>query len=785
MPLLGLVVGRPAGAATAAAATATTALAAVAVVGAAPAGAAAMPNLVVSSVTEAPTKLADGTRFTLRDTVRNAGAAEAGRSTVRYYLTTDPQRSRQDRKRSGTDPRSSPLDLLLVGARDVPRLRAAATQRAPRAVSLQVPAGTPPGNYRVLACADDRGAVKERREHDNCRVAARTAVVASAPVTGVLRSLSSARRPLDAESAAVLPATFRQEWCSPHRLRKLTAQAAIASATAHLKKTAGADAMAAFKASPAYRSAAGSAAAASGAIVAGQPGAALAALLRAHQLQPRRATFLVSAASVATSIGLPNEALGMLDQAARLDDGARSPMGLSRSALLQAARAQALVRVGRYDDASTAASAAATLAPELAEAHASRAAAELCAGRDMLPAYARSIKRETAEDTPPHPIPPGEPWIDDSTGLPGTFREFNLPSGPMDAPWLSERLRDKIVEDNAAIEARRVREEGLRAELASRPAEEATKDRRDDVLSVVHAIGEAPDLKDTMARFDAAIEAARAESAAMWGTGEEPGRFRPIFEAAGEACMGSEDPGCLTAETRAKCIGVANAAHSAWLPHLKAAVAVAHTYMAEYGRRVSGTAAHLSDGSAYELALSDITAKAQLLRMAVLTEAASWTGTLHGARDGQGVHYCIATPAPLPPLVVDPEAAPAGPGPCHGAIKDMNIVVPLPFATIKGSCESLAVEVSGEGWITGFAEVKYEFREQRLTVFGGSKADVGFGPVRTDFKSGAYVTLDPDGIADLGFRAGPSVTVAGPGLEWNPSDMETFSVIGAFGGKPR
>jgi len=65
-------------------------------------------------------------------------------------------------------------------------------------VTLQVPLGTPPGTYQLLACADDRGAVTETREDDNGRVAKRKRPLSSA---GGMRvdAFSDTSYPTDAE----------------------------------------------------------------------------------------------------------------------------------------------------------------------------------------------------------------------------------------------------------------------------------------------------------------------------------------------------------------------------------------------------------------------------------------------------------------------------------------------------------------------------------------------------------------------------------------------------------
>ena len=84
-----------------------------------------------------------------RDTAMYFGA---GASTTRYYLSKDPA------KGAG--------DILLSGARQLGVLPP--FKFSTGTVAVTVPAGTAPGAYYLLACADDLGAVKQYDETNNC-----------------------------------------------------------------------------------------------------------------------------------------------------------------------------------------------------------------------------------------------------------------------------------------------------------------------------------------------------------------------------------------------------------------------------------------------------------------------------------------------------------------------------------------------------------------------------------------------------------------------------------------
>src|SRR5437870_5581143 len=107
----------------------------------------------MSAVSDLPAQVLPGENFAVTDRVDNTGPGPAESSTIRYYLSTDLAR--------GLD------DQLLAQSRAVPALAAGASSTG--SVSVVIPGGTPPGNYFLLACADDLQMVEETSEADNCR----------------------------------------------------------------------------------------------------------------------------------------------------------------------------------------------------------------------------------------------------------------------------------------------------------------------------------------------------------------------------------------------------------------------------------------------------------------------------------------------------------------------------------------------------------------------------------------------------------------------------------------
>jgi probable HAF family extracellular repeat protein len=119
------------------------------------------PDLLETTVSDPPTSLAPGGKFTVTDTVLNPSGVWAGASTTRYYLSLN------EAKDAG--------DVLLNGTRNVVALAAGVSSAGSKLVT--VPLGTALGTYRLLACADDLKKVTETNEVNNCAVATTSLVV--------------------------------------------------------------------------------------------------------------------------------------------------------------------------------------------------------------------------------------------------------------------------------------------------------------------------------------------------------------------------------------------------------------------------------------------------------------------------------------------------------------------------------------------------------------------------------------------------------------------------------
>jgi hypothetical protein len=111
------------------------------------------PDLVVASISAPEGSVTIGGPVSLGATVRNRGGAGAGASKLGFFLSRDAKRSSDD--------------VALGGRVSIRALKSGkkSTQGTPATIA----AGTIAGEYSLLACADVRAKVGEKKEGNNCR----------------------------------------------------------------------------------------------------------------------------------------------------------------------------------------------------------------------------------------------------------------------------------------------------------------------------------------------------------------------------------------------------------------------------------------------------------------------------------------------------------------------------------------------------------------------------------------------------------------------------------------
>jgi hypothetical protein len=112
------------------------------------------PNLIVSKL-GGQSVAGAGLPYDAKDTTQNIGAAGAGASATRFFLSPDATWSAGD------------TPLAPAAGRAVPALAAGAVSTG--TTTLTIPAGTAPGKWYLIARADSAGAVAESDENDNTK----------------------------------------------------------------------------------------------------------------------------------------------------------------------------------------------------------------------------------------------------------------------------------------------------------------------------------------------------------------------------------------------------------------------------------------------------------------------------------------------------------------------------------------------------------------------------------------------------------------------------------------
>lgn len=738
--------------------------------------AAPRPDLRVKSAKVDQTSITAGQTLTVTHVVRNPGKRTAKASVSRFYLTSDVAASIAARETSRTNPRSSLTDIRLDGSASVASVKPGRSTPAVRA-TLTVPVGTPAGSYTVLACADDRGTVKESNEAGNCTAATTDLQVQEGVGPGdmMLQTFSETYRWPDSEQSSL---QYIKIFCqTSYPVESYTLPSALASIRSELEQLAPGG-LALLDSSGLATTPEKAQELAGSALTQGSPGLALAALLAAHTLEPGRGTHLVNAAALATSVGLPNQALALLDAAVGRDF-LRPALGIPRQATAAVIRGQALVMTGRYDDAQEQFMQAKQLAPILSEADTGLATVAACEGQDAL--AARYLRRaRVRSDEPVPPTPPAEdperpePNVDVTRGQAVPLRQLPIAETPAQGVEMYD-VYDGIAQEfqteiQANIDRTNALEQHLRATDDARTRAEI--DRRNSMLVLIYRSHLAADVEAAHHALDDKIDQLVLHGEEFWGsgTGEQPYIYNDLSEAAGAVCAGSNVPHCFEIEMNRTCRPELSRAHNEWRTLISQAQNLANDYFRTWSKLMSGYAANLSDEEAHQVALLSIDASERDVYAGLVQQAQHWTQAEKLFSD----HCVEPLPAEIlnPPANVDVES----PGSCAGALKAMNLRATLGPTTVKINCERIEQGFSAEviPLLHVFVDVKFDFRTGNVSVWAGSKGGgtIG-GAAEVAFKSGVYVKVDSQGdLVDTGWRVGSSASVGAGAAEFGAFEDE-------------
>lgn len=733
--------------------------------------AAKKPDLQVASPKVDKTTITEGDELRITHVVKNQGNAPARASVTRFFLTTDVGRSLAERRASRTNPRSSLTDILLEGQVNAGTVKPRRSVTPAKAV-VTVPVGTPAGSYKVLVCADDRGTVAESDEADNC-TAAGTGLKVREETGSENLSVQSFSETYDWPESEQSNLDYVKIFCkSTYPEKRYTLTSAIASVRSHLEQLAPGG-LAKVDGSSLVTNATDAQRLAAGAITAGSPGLAMAAMLKAIKLEPANGRHLLNAAAIANSISLPNEALAFVDAAAGRDF-LRPAAGIPHQATALTTRGQSFIMLGKYDAAKPLFEQAKQMAPILTESDTGLATIAACKGQDALAIRylrrARTVSDEPVPTTPPteEPEQPG-PDIDYTRGKAMPLRQLQLPGTPEHGVAL-DPVYDGIADGfHAEIQARNDEEAEIDQHL--RETDElrtrAEIDRRSSIFSMIYLSHQEGEIDAAQEAYDDQVDVLVEMKEEFWGggTGEIDHTYRTLADAASDACQNSDDPDCWIKEMNSTCRPKLNIEHQAYVDELAELNDLGVHLLTVWSKRMSGLAANLIDEGAHRKALLEIESVEMGIYAGIVQQAGAWT------------HYeklfapeCVE---PLPDEVLnppDPAAGAESPGACQQGLKNLSLKAALGPTSLKVSCERIEQSFSKEiiPLLHVFVDVKFDFRSGHISVWAGVKGGGKVGNVvDAGFKSGWYVKVDQQGdLVDTGWRVGPSVKVVGGNAEF-------------------
>ena len=715
--------------------------------------ASAAPAAAQAAVSNPPASLKEGQKLTVSD----SAGGKRGRAVVRYYLSTDRKHDLGD--------------LRLIGHRSARKGKGKA--------KLYVPYTAPAGPLYLVACAGQ-----------SCSASSKTTKVTVAQKDQTIpRTLGDQATFSDSDAIFLAQIGFIQQQCpAPSKGGPPSLKSAIAKAQARLNKAGGAAGVKAFKQSGASKNAENAETAASEALLAGEPGGALEALLAAHRLQPKEPAHLVNAAAVMAATGMPREALALLKAADKLEPRRSTPLGINVQAIALNAKGYALIQLGRFDEALPYLRAAVKLDPFFSEAKTNLGIALLCKKSGEGVRFARAGQYRFLGDAvigeggdPFKPPTDQIERLDLSGGKQATIPQFKLPRDPDEAAL----NRDEYIARQQEFLSRSQDRHNRIGELLGQqtPLNNASERRYLDLAGAIGTVDTRPDVAAVKKRLlDRQTEIGEYEAEFFdflpgkpWFTWQRESQ---------DACSNNPPEGydqCYHREYFSRCRAPLQSAHGHWLGLMNAQLTDFAELQRLYYPIATGIAGNISDPGRQEVESLQIDDYVDgQFNTWISTYAGFWANLVR-------LTVCYEDPSnPVPPGPAKVETPHAEP--CSDFLRGVKFAfkigkdakLGLPFdLSIEVNCEKISVEASGKvaggdlGWIGAFGEVSYAPATGKVTVFGGPKAagKIPGTSIGGSIKDGIYVTVGPDGVDDVGFRVSPTAQVG----------LDSFSVKGGKG----
>ncbi|GGR30925.1 tetratricopeptide repeat protein [Deinococcus ruber] len=507
----------------------------------------------------------------------------------------------------------------------------------------------------------------------------------------------------------------------------------------------------------------------------GRPDAALAALLAAHDLTPKNADTLVNLGGVLGALGLPQEALAVLQAALALKPSPSGALGISQRAVALNNQGYALLQLGRWADADRVLAQAQTLEPALSEASSNRARALLCQGNTQAAAAAfrrgsrrtspASMPGKTGTPTASTDLPLSQPGqqppdqtqrppsftFDLSHGTQTTLPVLRIPSTPGETAALADSYQALYLDlSNRALKLQR-QQEAVEQQLKARSETvPAVDERRDALWWAMLSVDAQPNI--------AALKTQMEHSQ------KEPDRLWTDFWHCEGGC--TIDVISRRAKTKEEfsglCVPALQAAHNAWRGAMHNAEIDLGAYLKATYATETALAANYSDPLWHDRASLQAEIGATVLTAGYAHDAEVW------ARDIAQSPNCVAESDRKPSTteqVAGPLELPRAPL-CKQLFDGFSASVSLSVVGFSVSCDTFSVKVSNPGWIGAFAKLslKTETPNWKSTVTigvaeGASLPGTGIG---LGASQGMYLTVDRQGnLLDLGMVADAGASASG------------------------
>jgi tetratricopeptide (TPR) repeat protein len=638
----------------------------------------------------------------------------------------------------------------------------------PQRSKVVVPAA-PVGSYRLLTCVGTR-----------CSAARGELTVDAGASTQIIAMGDS--KPDDANDQNVasnnglIPALCP----APVGARKLPSLAgALDAADALLAGAAGPKGIAQFRASAAYKSAAAAESAAVQAVVVKEPGAALAALLRAHDLEPNEPRYLVGAAAILTSLDHPSEALALLQGADRLAPTKSAPFGINVQALALNAKGSALLALGRFDDAERYLRAALEIEPLLAEAKLNLAIALNCKQKpvDAVRFLRVGLHRQaTLNPDGSVALPNLLDQLDMTHGtqltlptipLPGSFREAQGSASFYKAMGdaYGERIRARSQRDTELLQESHAHPDSLLTQrraldiaIAAWPPQFQSEEQT--VLKFGDGIhGKVMQMTEDLQKQR--VEWSRAASLACNSIYTEPQRTNCMNRVYDEHCQTPLEQ-----------------AHQQFVDLVRQQEKADREYLERYYSYATAVLANISNPVTQGRWLITAETKVDGIYQEPFFSINWWVSF---AKNEQCGH---ATPAPYTAAMESPGTP--HPEPCPPSVRGVKLAVKLEAVSLEVNCEKVSVEASAtvQGWFGVFGQLDWSPRSGKMTVFAGPKASAKIPgtSIGASFKDGLYLQVGRDGyVADFGFRTSVSGSAGFGPFSIKGGDSMDFSFAPVFG----